>query len=622
MGAVANAFATAFRDFVTDGIPASGANESVKAQIRAIGPILENALANAGLGALVGVVKATKSNLDADLAHAANTVALVYGDSTDANNDLYTKSGSSGSGSWTNTGILHGIMATLGQPYVDDAEAAAVLAQAWSEGTEPGGSGTKSAREWAEGANESAGGIDLTEPSLPEQPVWTAGDSGGGDAIQFYTDRIVHRAFQKLENDVALTQADAPSGRVRRSRLLAGIQHVIEYGQSNAVFSHGNVGTRISGDISNALMFNAGELTGNITDPPTDLASLVALNNSATGLQGWGSPIALMIKQLLDQEDGISAADLTHKWLFSSMGRSATAMEQLVLSTAASSYFQRIVRDLAYGADRAAEQTGAMQVYQPRNLLMVHGESDYSGTTTPLEKYVQKSARLAKDISYFARQESGREDEVVQWVVQVCSHFSYGNKTDPIIAKAQLEMERRGICMPIVPAYGALTQGGVDTDQIHYTAPGIIKIGATIGWQMKRYWYDGVIEKGCRIASYDKQGVWTLLEFSGVGDLVLDTSNLPLWANYGIQAVDSGGSAVTVSSVSIVDAPHRILAVKTASAPYALRFGWAGSTVTATNKFGGTNIRDSLRDVLSFDNPTTGLSVPIDNHLPIMELIL
>lgn len=119
MGNITDAINSAFRDFATDGVISSGAHEVVKADVRAVGPILEIAIANAAFGSLVDVVKDTKANLDSDLAHAANTVALVYADATDANNDLYIKSGASGSGSWTLTAALHSIIEALAQPYVD-----------------------------------------------------------------------------------------------------------------------------------------------------------------------------------------------------------------------------------------------------------------------------------------------------------------------------------------------------------------------------------------------------------------------------------------------------------------------------------------------------------------------
>jgi hypothetical protein len=52
------------------------------------------------------VFKTTKALLDADLAHAAGVKAAVYADATSGNRAIYTKSGASGSGSWTKGTLL------------------------------------------------------------------------------------------------------------------------------------------------------------------------------------------------------------------------------------------------------------------------------------------------------------------------------------------------------------------------------------------------------------------------------------------------------------------------------------------------------------------------------------
>lgn len=91
------------------------------------------------------VVKTTKALLDADLAWAADKVALVCADPTALNNGWYRKTGASGAGAWTQFEILS-------KGVKEGADAAAALAQAWAEGTLPGGAGTKSAKEWAQSA--------------------------------------------------------------------------------------------------------------------------------------------------------------------------------------------------------------------------------------------------------------------------------------------------------------------------------------------------------------------------------------------------------------------------------------------------------------------------------------
>ena len=53
-----------------------------------------------------GLIYATKAQLDADLAHAANSSAWVIADSTAANNGIYRKAGASGAGSWSRVADL------------------------------------------------------------------------------------------------------------------------------------------------------------------------------------------------------------------------------------------------------------------------------------------------------------------------------------------------------------------------------------------------------------------------------------------------------------------------------------------------------------------------------------
>lgn len=95
---------TIFRDFVTDGVPASGANKPAKAAIRQWGTQLESLYSAAQAGG--GLAYATKAAMDADLAHAANQIAWVLEDTTVANNGIYQKVGASGAGSWNRLGDL------------------------------------------------------------------------------------------------------------------------------------------------------------------------------------------------------------------------------------------------------------------------------------------------------------------------------------------------------------------------------------------------------------------------------------------------------------------------------------------------------------------------------------
>ena len=98
---------TTFRDYSVDGVPSSGPNNPVKADIRALFAAFAAILD--GLGAGSGAAYAgftTQALLFADLNYPANTIGEVLSDSTASNNGLYLKTGASGSGSWTQVSTL------------------------------------------------------------------------------------------------------------------------------------------------------------------------------------------------------------------------------------------------------------------------------------------------------------------------------------------------------------------------------------------------------------------------------------------------------------------------------------------------------------------------------------
>lgn len=98
-----------WRSYEVPGVPASGPHAPRKAEIAAWGTLFETLLA----GGAPGLGYASKAALDADLLHAANVTALVYGDATAGNNGMYVKSGASGAGSWSRIGDLPNGIVTL-----------------------------------------------------------------------------------------------------------------------------------------------------------------------------------------------------------------------------------------------------------------------------------------------------------------------------------------------------------------------------------------------------------------------------------------------------------------------------------------------------------------------------
>lgn len=91
--------ANVFRDFVTDGVPASGANKPKKREIRTLLAGYEQIIT--AFTSNGGLIYSSLALLNADLSRPANSMAWVMGDPIAANNGVYGKVGASGAGSWT-----------------------------------------------------------------------------------------------------------------------------------------------------------------------------------------------------------------------------------------------------------------------------------------------------------------------------------------------------------------------------------------------------------------------------------------------------------------------------------------------------------------------------------------
>lgn len=119
MTAITDTANSVYRDKESPG--SSVPNEPEKVGIRELFAVIDIALASLGVNGAITVKKATRALLYADLAHIADTLAVVYNDATPAQNGIYAKVGGSGSGSWSLT--------ALALPSSFSADLAAVLAQ-------------------------------------------------------------------------------------------------------------------------------------------------------------------------------------------------------------------------------------------------------------------------------------------------------------------------------------------------------------------------------------------------------------------------------------------------------------------------------------------------------------
>lgn len=168
----------AFRDYVADGVPASGEYEPLKAAIRIAFDKLGTEIASVGSGL---IRYETKSALDEDTGQPDGALAYVWGDGTAENNTVYQSDG----GVWSEATWYFDAVAGVVQPLVD-------AAQQWATSPaepDPAGSpGVQSARTYAERTGAML--ADLGESGLVQVhgesgtwlPVIFDTPSGGGDA--------------------------------------------------------------------------------------------------------------------------------------------------------------------------------------------------------------------------------------------------------------------------------------------------------------------------------------------------------------------------------------------------------------------------------------------------------
>jgi len=123
--------AEVFRDYEILGVPASESNKVSKREARALFSHYESLLN----GSAAGLAYATLSAINADLAQAPNSLAIVYGDTTPAHNGQYVKIGASGTGSWSRIGDLSNGLVRL---TVTGGTGNAIIATATETPTVPG----------------------------------------------------------------------------------------------------------------------------------------------------------------------------------------------------------------------------------------------------------------------------------------------------------------------------------------------------------------------------------------------------------------------------------------------------------------------------------------------------
>ena len=383
------------------------------------------------------------------------------------------------------------------------------------------------------------------------------------------------------------------SGTKYRSRFPSEINMVLSYGQSLSTGTDGTPPITTIQRFDN-LRFAGGVRSQDSVTPYTALVPLIETTSGTAGQTPIGGATD-MIKELIASEDSIVYTQHSFQLLGSAPGEGGLRISQLIKGT---SPYARFVADVQNGFSLA--QT-AGKSFKVGAFLWTQGESDYQYLTAK-NTYKTALTTLRTDIETDVKAVTGQTEPVVCISYQTQAHSEYGSPGNPYIAVAQYEVARDSQNHYIAcPLYWS-------GQNVHQSARNYQRLGAYYGLAYKRIIVDGIQWKPVMPVQIDRQGTIILARFNvPKGPLVLDVSTLSLRTNYGFSVVDSSGSSVTISSVSLIG-PDTVKIVTATAAPGGkLRYGY-------TN---GGNLRDNQGATIFFDGG--GPKYPMHNWCVIFE---
>lgn len=248
----------------------------------------------------------------------------------------------------------------------------------------------------------------------------------------------------------------------------------------------------------------------------------------------------------------------------------------------------------------------------------VQGESDIqNGTARATYKTALKTLRT--DWEADAQAITGQAEGVKLLSYQGCSHSAY-NVATPDIALAQIDAATEDANIVIVTPDYIFRRA----DNVHLIAADSWLMGAYFGAAYKRIFLDGGTWETVRPVSKTIRGASCDVRFRVPhGPLVFDTSAVTNPGNYGFKMVDSGGSALTITAVTLMGPDWvRITCSGTIPTGSKVRYAWGTfSGVTAAGPSTGPrgNLRDSAGGALKVTDPT-GLVRPLHNWCELFEI--
>lgn len=332
--------------------------------------------------------------------------------------------------------------------------------------------------------------------------------------------------------------------------------------------------------------------------------------NNPDNAEGGASPIGPawdMIRQMFLGHYGGLRLDLEPQRMVLFGACSGTTAAQRAVTGPIDESIYSFGLECVAAAETAAALLGFEAYAGMQDILSIDGEDDDGNGTDPTS-YQTSTETIRAGFESASNTASGATRDLVMYRAQVGTHPRWG-LTTPGIALQQLAAETAdGDYGRVVPTYMLPLR-----DNLHYTNQGGTILAAMLGLQI---WFRRVLGMdgwGIRAGSATTDGstvtipiVW--LDGSPPTEIVADTTGGTV-TRYGFDLVNSGGSAVTITSNSIVNnaGTWEIRLGYSSGTPARWRYGWRGPTgggVQAAGQIRGTGIhryRDSLGAVTRLD---------------------
>jgi hypothetical protein len=310
---------------------------------------------------------------------------------------------------------------------------------------------------------------------------------------------------------------------------------------------------------------------------PTELVVLTVGNTQVAG-RGESPMYGALghIKELIQDESGLAYTE--HGYQMAACNNAYSGYSINALKKGTTPYANAMAQILA--AYNIAQAEG--RTFKVGAILWTQGEADGA---MPFATYRDLLKQLAEDYDTDSKAITGQTEDVVL--------ISYQTGTGSLRNVQLAQMAAAAESIKVVVACPMYQFSYYDAQ--HIDAAGAKWLGGYYGLAYKRTLIDGAPWEPLQPISHTRQGAILTVNFNPqVRPLMIDTTLVPAQVNAGFSMVDSGGGALTISSVSVVG-PSMVKIVAAASIPSGakLRYGFNAAVGKGPYLGGCGNLRDS-----------------------------